>query len=536
MSTEAPTSRWTPRASRSPTRRARRFEAARREGRALTETERAIAGGEALTPQEALASIEALDESTPGSRQPMVINLGPQHPSTHGVLRLITELDGEVIRDLHPVIGYLHTGIEKQCENKTYWQAITLVTRMDYLASYFNILAYTTAVEKLLDLKVPDRAQYLRVIMCELNRITSHLVWLGTSGLELGAITMLFYTYREREKALDLGEMIAGERMNTRYFQVGGCADDMPPGFEQRLRAFIDEMPGRIDEYEEMLTQNPIWIDRTKGVGVLPAEQLLDLGVTGPALRAAGVDLDLRKAAPYCGYEHFDFQVPLGTTGDAYDRYTVRMREMRESVRIIGQALDGMPEGSHIADDRKVVLPPRGELADLHGGADPPLQARHRGLPRARGRGLLGGREPARRDRLLRRRRRLAQAAPRPHARPQLRQPAGAAAHGQGLLPGRPDHDDRLAGQRDGGCGPLVNVEEITAHIEPIRHEYAEARSLILPALKFAQTEKGHLTPRGPGGRGAGHRLHGRPTSRASRPSTTASTCGPPASASCRSA
>jgi len=338
------------------------FEAARREGRGLTETERAIAGGEAVTPQEALASIEALDESTPGSRQPMIINLGPQHPSTHGVLRLITELDGEVVRDLHPVIGYLHTGIEKQCENKTYWQAITLVTRMDYLASYFNILAYTTSVEKLLDLEVPDRAQYLRVIMCELNRITSHLVWLGTSGLELGAITMLFYSYREREKALDLGEMIAGDRMNTRYFQVGGCADDMPPGFEQRLRSFIDEMPGRIDEYEEMLTKNPIWIDRTKGVGVLPAEQLLDLGVTGPALRAAGVDLDLRKAAPYSGYEHFDFQVPLGTTGDAYDRYTVRVREMRESVRIIGQALDGMPEGSHIADDRKVVLPPRGEL------------------------------------------------------------------------------------------------------------------------------------------------------------------------------
>ena len=213
----------------------------------------------------------------------MVINLGPQHPSTHGVLRLVTELDGEVIRDLHPVIGYLHTGIEKQCENKTYWQAITLVTRMDYLASYFNIHAYTMAVERLLGLEVPDRAQYLRVIMSELNRITSHLVWLGTSGLELGAITVFFYTYREREKALDLGEMIAGERMNTRYFQVGGCADDMPPGFETRLRAFLDEMPGRIDEYEELLSRNPIWLDRTKGIGVLPADQLIDLGVTGPA-------------------------------------------------------------------------------------------------------------------------------------------------------------------------------------------------------------------------------------------------------------
>ena len=246
------------------------LEAARREHRELTETERAIAGAEALTPQEALATVEAASETDPGSREPMVINLGPQHPSTHGVLRLITELDGEVIRDLHPVIGYLHTGIEKQCENKTYWQGITLVTRMDYLASFFNIHAYTMAVERLLDLEVPDRAQYLRVIMSELNRITSHLVWLGTSGLELGAITLLFYTYREREKALDLCEMIAGDRMNTRYFQVGGCADDMPPGFEQRLRAFLDEMPGRIDEYEGLLSSNPIWLDRTKGIGVLP--------------------------------------------------------------------------------------------------------------------------------------------------------------------------------------------------------------------------------------------------------------------------
>ena len=339
------------------------LEAARREGRDLTETERAIAGAEALTPQEALASVEAVAETEPGSRRPMVINLGPQHPSTHGVLRLVTELDGEVIRDLHPVIGYLHTGIEKQCENKTYWQGITLVTRMDYLASFFNIHAYTMAVERLLDLEVPDRAQYLRVIMSELNRITSHLVWLGTSGLELGAITLLFYTYREREKALDLCEMIAGDRMNTRYFQVGGCADDMPPGFETRLRAFLDEMPRRIDEYEDLLSSNPIWLDRTKGIGVLPADELINLGVTGPALRAAGVDLDLRKATPYSGYEHFDFQVPLGVNGDAYDRYAMRVREMRESVRIIGQALDGMPEGRHIADDRKVVLPPRDELA-----------------------------------------------------------------------------------------------------------------------------------------------------------------------------
>ena len=342
------------------------LEVANREGRALTETERAIVGAEALTPQEAVERTRAGEDRAdhdPGSRQPMIINLGPQHPSTHGVLRLITELDGEVIRDLHPVIGYLHTGIEKQCENKMYWQAITLVTRMDYLSSYFNTHAYTMAVERLLELEVPERAEYIRVIMNEVNRISSHLVWLGTSGLELGAMTMMFYTYREREKALDLGEMIGGERMNTRFFQVGGCADDMPQGFEQRLRKWIDELPPRIDEWEDLLTNNPIWVDRTRGVGTLPADQLINLGVTGPALRAAGVDLDLRKAAPYSSYEHFDFQVPLGVNGDAYDRYRVRIREMRESIRILAQALDGMPEGRHIADDRKVVLPPRGELA-----------------------------------------------------------------------------------------------------------------------------------------------------------------------------
>jgi len=332
----------------------------------LAETDRMIAEVEAFTPAEALARVreaESHEADRPGHREPMTINLGPQHPSTHGVLRLITQLDGEIIRDIHPVIGYLHTGIEKQCENKTFWQAITLVTRMDYLAPFFNIHAYTQSVEKLLDLEVPPRAHYLRVIMSELNRISSHLVWLGTSGLELGAITIFFYSYREREKALDLFEMIAGERMNTRYFQVGGCADDMPPGFEKRLRAFLDEMPARIDEYEDLLSKNPIWLERTKGVGILPVEQLIDLGVTGPALRAAGVDLDLRKRTPYSSYEHFDFQVPLGTVGDAYDRYSVRMRELRESVKIIGQALDGLPEGPHIADDRKVVLPPRAELA-----------------------------------------------------------------------------------------------------------------------------------------------------------------------------
>jgi NADH-quinone oxidoreductase subunit D len=341
------------------------LEAARREGRPLTETERAIAGSEASTPGEALRRMQEAEriDARPGSQDPMVINLGPQHPSTHGVLRLITELDGEVIRDLHPVIGYLHTGIEKQAENKTFWQAITLVTRMDYLAPFFNIHAYTMACERLLGLEIPSRAEYLRVLMSELNRITSHLVWLGTSGLELGAITVFFYTYRERDAALDLCEMISGERMNHRYFQVGGCADDMPRGFEAACRRFIERMPSRIDEYEGLLSENPIWLERTKGIGILPPDELVALGVTGPALRAAGVDYDLRKAEPYSGYEHFSFQIPTGAVGDAYDRYMMRIREMRESVRIISQALDGMPEGPHIADDRKVVLPPRPELA-----------------------------------------------------------------------------------------------------------------------------------------------------------------------------
>jgi NADH-quinone oxidoreductase subunit D len=341
------------------------LEATGREGRRLTETERAIAGAEAYTPAEALARTREAEAAPeiPGEREPMIINLGPQHPSTHGVLRLVTELDGEVVRDLHPVIGYLHTGIEKQTENKTYWQGVTLVTRMDYLAPFFNIHAYTMAVERLLGMEIPARAEHLRVMVSELNRITSHLVWLGTSGLELGAITVFFYTYRERDRALDLFEMISGERMNNRYFQVGGCADDMPPGFERLLREFVREMPSRIDEYEGLLSRNAIWLERTKNVGVLPADRLIGLGVTGPALRAAGVEHDLRKAEPYSGYEHFDFSVPTGAVGDAYDRYAVRIREMRESCRIIEQALDGMPEGPHIADDRKVVLPPRSELA-----------------------------------------------------------------------------------------------------------------------------------------------------------------------------
>ena len=387
----------------------------------------------------------------------MIINLGPQHPSTHGVLRLVAELDGEVVRDIHPVIGYLHTGIEKQCENKTYWQGITLVTRMDYLSPFFNIHAYTMSVEKLLDLEVPARAQWLRVMISELNRITSHLVWLGTSGLELGAISIFFYAYRERDRALDLFEMISGERMNHRYFQVGGCADDMPPGFEKLLRQFVTEMPvahrrvrGPALPEPDLARAHP-----RRRHAAAPTSSSTS-AITGPALRAAGVDLDLRKARPYSGYEHFDFNVPVGTNGDAYDRYLVRLREMRESVRIIEQCLDGMPEGSHIADNRKVVLPPRGELATSMEALIHHFKLVTEGFHRARGRGLQRGRVPAGRARLLRGGRRRPQAGSRPHARPQLREPAGPAADGQERVPRRSHRDDRLDGQRHGRGRPLM--------------------------------------------------------------------------------
>jgi NADH-quinone oxidoreductase subunit D len=293
----------------------------------------------------------------------LTLNFGPHHPATHGVLRLIVTLEGEVVRDIKPVIGYVHTGIEKTAEDKAYWKVIPVIERMDYLSYYFNAMAYCGAVETLLEVEVPKRAQYLRVIHLELNRIMSHLVWLGTSALDLGAISMFWYCFREREKILDLFEMSSGQRMHTRYFQVGGVIEDIPSGFEQKLREFLADMPGRADQYGALLSRNEIVLQRLRGTCPLDAESLLALGVTGPLLRAAGVPWDLRKAAPYCSYGDFDFKVPVGTVGDNYDRYACRLAEMYESVKIIAQALDGLPEGPHITEDRKVALPPRHELA-----------------------------------------------------------------------------------------------------------------------------------------------------------------------------
>jgi NADH-quinone oxidoreductase subunit D len=293
----------------------------------------------------------------------MTINMGPHHPATHGVLRLLVSLEGEVVRDLKPVVGYVHTGIEKSCEDKSYWKAIPFVERMDYVSYFFNMEAFVGCVERLLELEIPPRAKYLRVIHLELNRIHSHLVWLGTGALDLGAMSMFFYCFRDRDRILDLFELSTGQRMHTRYFQVGGVFEDIPVGFERKARAFCAEMPSRIDQYEAILNRNEIFLRRTRNVGVVSRQRLLDLGVTGPLLRAAGEPWDLRKVEPSLPYGDFDFRIPVGTVGDGYDRYRVRVQEMRESVRIVEQALDGLPEGPWIADDRKVVLPPRDELS-----------------------------------------------------------------------------------------------------------------------------------------------------------------------------
>jgi NADH-quinone oxidoreductase subunit D len=290
------------------------------------------------------------------------VNFGPNHPSTHGVLRLVVDLDGEDVVGLNALIGYLHTGFEKNMEQKSWWKAITYPERLDYLAFQANEYAFVAAIEKLLEIEVPAKATWMRTLMLELNRIHSHLIWLGTGALELGAISLLWYCFNARDVVLDLFELVGGVRMHTRYFQAGGLAEDIPRGFFPECRKFVEWMPTAIDQYETLLTNQQIWLERTKGLGQLSAEDALALGQSGPVLRASGVDWDLRKAQPYLAYPQLDFDVPVGFNGDVYDRYLVRVEEMRQSVRIIEQCLEGMPAGPWIADDRKVVLPPRHEL------------------------------------------------------------------------------------------------------------------------------------------------------------------------------
>jgi NADH-quinone oxidoreductase subunit D len=292
----------------------------------------------------------------------MLLNMGPQHPSTHGVLRLLLELDGERIIRCIPDVGFLHTGIEKNMEAKTYTQAIVMTDRMDYLNTMGNVLAYVLAVEKLMDVEAPPRAQAIRVILCELQRIASHMVWLATHALDLAAMSVFLYCFREREVILDVLEMCSGQRMMTSYFRPGGLWRDVPADFEPAVREILKTFPARIRQYEGLLTKNALWIDRTRNIGVADAETALRLGMTGPALRGAGPAIDMRTLQPYSGYEQYEFEVPTGTHGDVYDRYLIRMEEMRQSLRIVEQALDRLPGGAFIADDRKIVPPPRSEI------------------------------------------------------------------------------------------------------------------------------------------------------------------------------
>jgi len=310
------------------------------------------------------STIAAVQEQPAGPAAPrrMTLNMGPQHPSTHGVLRIVLELEGETIRSAAPDIGFLHTGIEKQCEALTYAKALTLTDRVDYLANLSNNLVYCLTVEKLLQIEIPERAQWLRVMMTELSRLNSHLVWLGTHALDIGAMSIFFYCFREREDILRILEMFSGQRMMTSYIRIGGVALEPPRGWEKAVGKFIRGFPSKVDEYENLLDSNPIWGIRTKGVGYISLEDMLDLGVTGPMLRGAGLALDCRRTQPYSSYEKFNFDVATRTGNDVYARYQVRLQEMRESAKIITQALEGMPTGPYQAAAPHVVLPDREKM------------------------------------------------------------------------------------------------------------------------------------------------------------------------------
>ncbi len=301
------------------------------------------------------------DDEVPDDER-MVINMGPQHPSTHGVLRLQLELEGEVIRRSKPIIGYLHTGMEKTAEQLTFSQGPTNVTRMDYLSPLHGELAYSLAVERLLDVEVPPRAAAIRILMTELNRVSSHLVALATNGMDIGALSMMMYGFRERESILAFFEKTTGLRMNHNYIRPGGVAADLPPGWKDDVAAILDDLPTRLAQYDDLLEKNPIWLARTEGVGVISQQEALAHSITGPALRATGVEWDLRKAFPYSGIDQYEFDVPVGQNGDVYDRYRVRVEEVHESLKIVAQVMDAMPKGDYRIDDAKVTPPPRARI------------------------------------------------------------------------------------------------------------------------------------------------------------------------------
>jgi NADH-quinone oxidoreductase subunit D len=330
----------------------------------MASTVEQLTGTAAIDPgiDDILANAARNRGNAPPRDQTMVVNMGPQHPSTHGVLRLVVEIDGETIVGLAPDIGYLHTGIEKTCEAKFYQQVVPLTDRIDYLCPMTNNLAYCLAVEKLLGLEIPERAQYLRVLFNELTRIQSHLVWLGTHAMDIGALTVFLYCFREREQLLRIFEAVAGQRMMTSYVRIGGLSLEPPRDLYAKIRTFLKDFPSKIDEYEGLLQTNPIWMNRLKGVGYLSPEDAIALGVTGPPLRASGIDFDVRRDMPYSGYEKFQFNVPTSNVGDVWARYIVRMQEFRESVKICLQALDGLPEGSIVAHAPKIILPNREQM------------------------------------------------------------------------------------------------------------------------------------------------------------------------------
>lgn len=307
-----------------------------------------------------MPSTETLFQRT--GENTLIVNMGPQHPSTHGVLRVICELEGEIIVQAKCQIGYLHTGMEKEAEYQQYHKCVVMTDRMDYLNANGNNLAHALAVEKLLGCEVPRRGNYLRVILAELSRLASHCVWLGTHGLDLGAMTPFFYIMQQREMILDMFEMFSGVRMMPSWIVPGGLRGDIPDGFEAKLRSFLAEFPNELEVVENLLVENPIWMQRTQGVGVLTGEQALELGCSGPIARASGVPWDLRKSNPYSSYEEFDFAIPVGEQGDVYDRFLVRIAEMKESCKILQQAIDGLPEGPYNTSDRKIAPPPREEL------------------------------------------------------------------------------------------------------------------------------------------------------------------------------
>ncbi len=311
-------------------------------------------------PEVFMPSTETVFERT--GENTMVVNMGPQHPSTHGVLRVICELEGETIVSAKCQIGYLHTGMEKEGEYQQYLKCVVMTDRMDYMNANGNNLAFALAVEKLLGCEIPRRGQYLRVILTELSRIASHCVWLGTHALDMGAMTPFFYIMQQREHILDMFEMFSGVRMMPSWIVPGGLRGDMPEGFDKKLDAFLTDFPKELETIEGLLVANPIWKERTYGVGVLSAEQALELGCSGPIARASGVEWDLRKSDPYSSYEEFDFLIPVGEHGDVYDRFLVRLAEMRESCKILRQAMDGLPEGPWSTSDRKIIPPPREEL------------------------------------------------------------------------------------------------------------------------------------------------------------------------------